>query len=171
MFEAQPCRAIAAHAEAFDDAAFTLRQRAEAAVDMRDEFLDEHRLQLHRAIFPITPHAHRQSIREDHDHRRDFARPHGLAITLRHLRGRAGRAAAAAVKPVEHGKALFFGCIVVLRREDIAAHRFTGGFAVEKHALQARCRGLGQHPDMLLLGTKPGDGEKQTEKKSFHASG
>jgi hypothetical protein len=78
VFESQPGRAIATHAEALEQTAFTCRDGAEVRVDVGDEFLDHDGLHGNRAVLRIAPHAGGESVGKDDEHRRDFAFPDGF---------------------------------------------------------------------------------------------
>jgi hypothetical protein len=81
IFHGEIRRAAPAHAEALDAACFAIRDGAIGRIDVRDEFLDHHRLRHEAPVAAVLIHRGASAIREDHDDLRQFAREDALSCS------------------------------------------------------------------------------------------
>ncbi len=104
VLEPEARGAVAAHAESVEKAAFAGVNRAVGRVDVRDEVLDDHRLDRSCAVRPVDIHPHLEAV---HEHDETGRRPARLdrGIEVPRDRGYAREAASRAVQPVHHGEA------------------------------------------------------------------
>lgn len=65
VFESESGGTIPAHAEAFDEASFALGDGSVAAVDVGHQLFDKLGFEFDGVVFPIAPHAERQSVGKD----------------------------------------------------------------------------------------------------------
>jgi hypothetical protein len=114
VFEAQPGRAITAHAELLGKPALTAGDRAERRVDAGHQFAHQDRLHRQPAVFGIAPHAFSKSIGKHNESGRHQPLAHG-AVKMGRQRCHPTQSATGAVQPVEHREGLDFLRRAVLR--------------------------------------------------------
>ena len=159
VLEGQTCGAVAAHAEAVEQAPFPLGHGAIRGVDVRQQVADDHRLDRRGAVGPVDVHAHLKAVHE-HDQAGGRLALADRAVEARRHGGDAGQPAAGAVQPVDDGEAPRGLGLIGRRTVEVVAHvaldrgaaedvvRDPGRLHGPRHPSPAGCGGCG----ILVLG-------------------